>query len=138
MPLKFKEEEINYTFIWDEGGPEECSFTLRQPSPRDVTRIMEQNTSFEWDAPTNMNKRKREQFQKRYEKVNHEAFMDDKVDFLIIGWDVQDPEGKPWPCIRENKISLDKGRPDITGWLMDKLDEQADAKEEAGDQEEKN
>lgn len=136
--LKFKEETIQHTFIWDEGGPEECSFTLRQPSPREVTKIMDQNTTYEWDAPSGLSKRKREALMKRYEKINYEAFMDDKIDFMLTAWDLVDNDEKALPCTRENKIAFDKGRPDISVWLMEKLDEQAEGEVEAGDQEVKN
>jgi hypothetical protein len=136
--LKFKEEIKQFTFTWDKGGEEECSFTLRQPSPRDLTTIMEANTTHVWDAPTGIPKKKREQLLRRYEKMNHEGFMDDKIDFLITAWAVHDDNGKPWPCTRENKILFDKSRPDITSWLFEKLDEQAEGEKEQGDKEIKN
>lgn len=136
--LKFKEEIKQYTFTWDKGGEEECSFTLRQPSPRDLTRIMDANTTHEWDAPTGIPKKKREQMMKRYEKTNPEGFMDDKVDFLITAWDLVDDDEKPVPCTRENKIAFDKARPDVTGWLFEQLDDQAEGEKEQGDKETKN
>jgi len=138
MPLKFKEETVTYTFTWDKGGPEECVFTIRQPSPRDYAKLINQNTKHEWDAPTGIPKRKREALLKRYEKLDEEGFMDDKVDFLIVAWGLVDDDGKAVPCTRENKIAFDKARSDVTTWLFEQLDEQAEGEKEQGDREEKN
>ena len=135
MGLKFKEELLKHTFIWDEGGEEECPFVVRQPSPRDFTRIMDKNTKTVWDAPPGGSKRKREAARQRFTELDHTAFMDDKIDFLLLEWGVEDEYGEPLPCTRENKIKFDKGRPDITSFLYDKLDDEdeADKEEEAAD-----
>jgi len=133
--LKFKEETIQHTFTWDKDGEEECSFTLKQPSPRDLTRLMDSNTSYDWDAPPGMPKKKRDQMLKRYEKINHEGFMDDKIDFLIAAWGMVDDDENPLPCTRENKIALDIKRPDITSWLFEQLDNQAEGESDRGDKE---
>jgi len=135
MPLKFKEETVQFKFVWDEGGEEECPFVCRQPSPRDFTRITDANTTYEWDSPPGT-KRQRMQGQQRFSKINHEGFMDDKVDFLIVAWGVQDDEGNAIPCTRENKIMFDKARPDVTKWLFEKLDDLADDEKEEKEEDE--
>lgn len=130
MSLRFKEETIQHTFVWDEGGKEECAFVVRQPSPRDFTRLMDKNTKTVWDSPPGGSKRKREAAKQRFTELDHQAFMDDKIDFLLIEWGVEDADGKTLPCTRENKIAFDKGRPDITSWIYDKLDDEDEADKE--------
>jgi hypothetical protein len=136
MGLKFKEEVIQFRFTWDEGGDEECFFVVKQPSPRDFTRLTDQNTVSEWDAPKSLGKKARMQNQQRFTKLNHEGFMDDKVDFLIVDWGVGAADGTPLPCTRENKIKFDKGRSDITSWLFEKLDSISEDAEATEDEDE--
>jgi len=136
MGLRFKEETITHKFTWDAGGDEECTFELRQPSPRDFARLTDQNTKYEWDAPKGLSKKQRMQQQQRYSKLDHSGFMDDKVDFLIVSWGVEDSNGNPLPCTRENKIAFDKGRPDITSWLFEQLDDVTETLEQKEEEDE--
>lgn len=122
MGLRFKEEVLQHRFVWDEGGEEECYFVVQQPSARVFTKLTEQNTRYVWDSPPG-SKRKREVTKQRFTELDHEGFMNDKVDYLIMEWGVEDDDGKPLPCTRENKIAFDNGRPDVTSWLYEQLDE---------------
>jgi len=134
--LKFKSEKTTHVFTWDKDGPEECWFECNEISPRDYARLTDKNTIYEWDAPPGLSKKARKMAMTRYSKMNSEGFMDDKVDFVIKDWDMRGDDESKVPCTRENKILLDKERPDITNWIYEQLDALVEADEEITEEDE--
>ena len=138
MGLKFKQETVEHRFTWDKGGEEECEFVVQQPSARVFAKLSDQNTKYKWDGPPGGSKRQRAASKQRFSEMDHEGFMDDKVDYIIKSWGVQGADGKVLPCTRENKIAFDNGRPDITNWIYEQLDELQEGDKEVDEEEEKN
>lgn len=101
----------------DENGDIVATFNLKLLSPDDTKKILKKNETVSWEAP---NKKVKPE---RFKETDYLGIAVDRFCAIIEDWDgVEDEEGKPLECNRENKESLFAYNRDLVDWLMDEYD----------------
>lgn len=120
MPLKIRKERPIYDIVYEDGD-DSATFKCHILSTAEVAKMAEESTKHIWDAP------KRRIQKQRFDKLDMAKFHADKIDKIIVGWEgLLDPNGRPLPCTRENKLLLEEVNPEIIEYVLDQVDHIAD------------
>ena len=109
MKLRTKKREIRIT---ERIGEEEATFVINPLTPKESASLLEAATVREWER------------NQRFEQVDFYLFKIMKIDKVIKSWgdDIEDEEGNPLLCTRENKELVYAYNPELIDRIMEKAD----------------
>jgi len=110
--MRLRTEKSTYEVKVEKNG-EVANFTVNIIDPEENARLIKKHTPKKrWIGNTMEEK-----------DPDYVALQIDRVDKTIVDWDIQDENGDPIPCTKENKRKVYLLNPDIILEVLDKVSE---------------
>ena len=124
MALKIKTTQTKHEIVYKDADVE-CSFTIKELTPTEINKLLEDHTEYSWDSPDKRTKKE------RFEKFKGLDFLKARFIKSCVGWTgILDEKDEEMTCNFTNKEFIFDNARYLVDYINDELEKIEEAEKE--------